>query len=93
MVDNCVMSMTKSDFRVTAYLEKDKKYGLFWKMLKDEFDLTKTLLLELTGCKVLMEEYPVERRSIAIREKIVLPLAITANLWPGVSLGYAVLGI
>jgi len=79
MVDNCVMSMTKSDFRVTAYLEKDKKYGQFWKMLKDEFELTKVLLLELTGAKVLMGEYPVERRSIAIREKIVLPLVIVQH--------------
>lgn len=76
MIDNCSMSMSKSDFRVTAYLEKDKQFGRFWKMLKDEFELTKTMLLELTGSKVLMEEYPVERRSIAIREKIVLPLVI-----------------
>jgi phosphoenolpyruvate carboxylase len=76
MVDNCTMSMSKSDFRVTAYLEKDKKFGQFWKMLKDEFELTKAMLLELTGSKVLMDEYPVERRSIAIREKIVLPLVI-----------------
>jgi phosphoenolpyruvate carboxylase len=76
MIDNCTMSMSKSDFRVTAYLEKDKKFGPFWKMLKDEFELTKKMLLALTGSKVLMEEYPVERRSIAIREKIVLPLVI-----------------
>jgi phosphoenolpyruvate carboxylase len=76
MLDNCTMSMSKSDFRVTAYLEKDKKFGEFWKMLKDEFELTKTMLLDLTGSKVLMDEYPVERRSIAIREKIVLPLVI-----------------
>jgi len=76
MVDNCVMSMTKSDFRVTAYLEKDRKFGPFWKMLKDEFELTKSMLLELTGTTALMGEYPVERRSIAIRERIVLPLVI-----------------
>ena len=76
MVDNCVMSMTKSDFRVTAYLEKDRKFGPFWKMLKDEFELTKAMLLELTGTTALMGEYPVERRSIAIRERIVLPLVI-----------------
>jgi len=76
MVDNCTMSMSKSDFRVTAYLEEDEKFGQFWKMLKDEFELTKSLLLELTGSKVLMEEYPVERRSIAIRERIVLPLVM-----------------
>ena len=76
MVDNCTMSMSKSDFRVTAYLEKDQKFGRFWTMLKEEFELTKALLLELTGNEVLMGEYPVERRSIAIREKIVLPLVI-----------------
>ena len=76
MVDNCIMSMSKSDFRVTAYLEKDKKFGQFWRMLKDEYELTKTMLSDLTGNKILMQEYPVERRSIAIREKIVLPLVL-----------------
>lgn len=76
MLDNCMMSMSKSDFRVTAYLEQDEKFGAFWKMLRDEFILTREMLLELTGSTVLMEEYPVERRSIAIREKIVLPLVI-----------------
>jgi len=76
MLDNCIMSMSKSDFRVMAYLEKDKKFGAFWKQLKDEFELTKTLLLELTCTKMLMEDSPVDRRSIAIREKIVLPLVI-----------------
>lgn len=76
MVDNCIMSMSKSDFRVTAYLEKDEKFRLFWKKLKDEFELTKGLLLELTDTKVLMEDSPVDRRSIGIREKIVLPLVI-----------------
>jgi phosphoenolpyruvate carboxylase len=76
MLDNCMMSMSKSDFRVTAYLEQDKKFGAFWKRLKDEFELTKGLLLELTGTNALMEDSPVDRRSIAIREKIVLPLVI-----------------
>jgi phosphoenolpyruvate carboxylase len=76
MLDNCIMSMSKSDFRVTAYLEKDAKFGAFWKQLKDEFELTRSLLLELTGTEVLMQDSPVDRRSIGIREKIVLPLVI-----------------
>ncbi|WP_214070322.1 phosphoenolpyruvate carboxylase [Mucilaginibacter sp. dw_454] len=76
MLDNCIMSMSKSDFRVTAYLEKDEKFGGFWKKLKDEFELTKSLLLELTGTEMLMQDSPVDRRSIGIREKIVLPLVI-----------------
>jgi phosphoenolpyruvate carboxylase len=76
MLDNCIMSMSKSDFRITAYLEKDEKFGAFWKQLKDEFELTKSLLLELTNTEILMEDSPVDRRSIGIREKIVLPLVI-----------------
>ena len=76
MIDNCMMSMSKSDFRITAYLAEDKTFGDFWKMLKAEYDLTSELLLSLTGSEVLMQEYPVERRSIAIREKLVLPLVI-----------------
>lgn len=76
MLENCMMSMSKSDFRVTAYLEQDEKFGAFWKQLKDEFLLTKEMLLELTDSHVLMEEAPVERKSISVREKIVLPLVI-----------------
>jgi phosphoenolpyruvate carboxylase len=70
------MSMSKSDFRVTAYLEDDITFGTFWKKLKDEYELTKELLLELTGSESLMEEYPIEKTSIALRERIVLPLVI-----------------
>jgi phosphoenolpyruvate carboxylase len=76
MLDNCMMSMSKSDFRVTKYLDGDAKFGEFWHTLRNEYELTKKLLLELTGDKELMDRYPVERRSIAIREKIVLPLVV-----------------
>lgn len=75
-IDNCMMSMSKSDFRVLAYLGKDKVYGKFWKNLKKEFELTKSMMLELTDTQGLMDQYPVERMSIALRERIVLPLVI-----------------
>jgi phosphoenolpyruvate carboxylase len=76
MIDNCMMSMSKSDFRITAYLEQDPTFGKFWEMIKEEFELTLSLILEISGTKVIMEQYPVERKSIALREKIVLPLVI-----------------
>jgi phosphoenolpyruvate carboxylase len=76
MIDNCMMSMSKSDFRITAHLEHDEHYGEFWKILRDEYELTKSLLLELTGNQELMQEYPVEKRSIAMRERIILPLVV-----------------
>jgi phosphoenolpyruvate carboxylase len=79
MLDNCMMAMSKSDFRITAHLKDDKKFGAFWHMLKDEFELTRDLLIELTDSTALMDEYPVERRSIGIREKIVQPLVIVQH--------------
>ncbi len=76
IVDNCMMSMSKSDFSITAHFANDKQYGDFWKMLHDEFELSKAMLLKLSGHNTLMENYPVEKTSIAVREKIVLPLVL-----------------
>ncbi len=76
IIDNCMMSMSKSNFNVTAKLADDPEYGAFWTMLKNEYELTCSLLLKLSNTKVLMEEAPVERQSIALREKIILPLVV-----------------
>jgi phosphoenolpyruvate carboxylase len=76
IIDNCMMSMSKSDFSITAYLANDKKFGEFWKTLHQEFELSKEMLLKLAGHEKLMENYPVEKRSIAVREKIILPLVL-----------------
>ena len=71
-----MMSMSKSDFSITAHFANDKEYGAFWKMLHDEFERSKEMLLKLSGHETLMENYPVEKSSIAVRERIVLPLVL-----------------
>lgn len=76
IIDNCMMSMSKSDFAITAHFINDKEYGAFWKVLYDEFELSRAMLLKLSGHETLMENYPAEKRSIAVREKIVLPLVL-----------------
>lgn len=76
IIDNCMMSMSKSNFNITANLAGDPEYGAFWTMLKTEYELTCSLLLKLSDTKVLMEESPVERQSIALREKIIMPLVV-----------------
>lgn len=76
IVENCMMSMSKSDFAITAHFAKDEQYGAFWKVLFDEFERSKRMLLKLAGQESLMENYPAEKRSIAVREKIVLPLVL-----------------
>lgn len=76
LIDNCMMSMTKSNFAITAYMRDDATFGEFWRILHDEYVKTKAYLLKLSSSEVLMENYPVERASILEREKIVLPLLI-----------------
>ena len=69
-----MMSLSKSFFGLTNYVADDEEYGQFWKILHTEFLLTKKILLELTGQNKLMEDQPAGKKSIDIREEIVLPL-------------------
>lgn len=55
-------------------MQKNEKYGAFWTILFEEFELSKSMMLKLTGFTMLMEEEPLSRKSVKIREKIVLPL-------------------
>lgn len=73
---NSMMSLSKCYFELTAYFKKDKEYKDFWKLLLDEYKLSKEMLLKISGFKNLMEEEPVSRNSIEIRENIVLPLLV-----------------
>lgn len=76
MIDNCSMAMSKTNFNVTAYLSDDKKFGEFWNIMNDEFERTKHYLLKISNTETLMDNYPVDRDSIAMRERIVLPLVV-----------------
>lgn len=49
LVENSVMSLTKSFFKLTAYMEHDEEFGEFWKGIYEEYERTKRLLLKLTG--------------------------------------------
>ncbi|MFT3909583.1 MAG: phosphoenolpyruvate carboxylase [Ferruginibacter sp.] len=75
LIDNCEMSMMKCYFPLTEFLSMDKKFGEIWNMIHDEFELTKKYVLLLSDKTELMGDYPVDRLSITMRERIVLPLA------------------
>ncbi|WP_312765656.1 phosphoenolpyruvate carboxylase [Epilithonimonas sp.] len=74
LVLNSMMSMNKTYFPLTYYMRNNEKFGEFWNILFSEFELSKAMMLELTGYNILMQEEPINRKSIRIREKIVLPL-------------------
>lgn len=74
LLDNSMMSLTKSFFDLTKYMANDEEFGGFWNIIYDEYLVTKALLLKLTGFQQLMENEPSGRASIEVRESIVLPL-------------------
>ena len=74
LISNSMMSLTKSFFKLTAYMKNDPEYGEFWSLIYEEYKLTKKLILRLSGFNSLMENEPANKASIEIREKIVLPL-------------------
>jgi phosphoenolpyruvate carboxylase len=77
LMDNCEMAMQKSFFPLTQFLREDAVFGEFWRKLHDEFELTKFYLLQISEKTDLMENYPVEKHSIQMRERIMLPLVTT----------------
>ena len=74
LLENSMMSLTKSFFPLTAYMKNDEEFGEFWELIYDEFERTKRLLLKVSGYDHLMQNQPAGRASIQVRERIVLPL-------------------
>lgn len=73
---NSMMSLAKTNFELTSYMKEDPEFGEFWNILHDEYQLSKKMLLQISGHKILMEDEAVSRESVKIREKIVLPLLV-----------------
>jgi phosphoenolpyruvate carboxylase len=76
LMHNSMMSLAKTNFKLTSYMKEDEEYGEFWNILHTEFQLSKKMLLQISGNKILMEDEAVSRESVKIREKIVLPLLV-----------------
>ncbi|MDX1542335.1 MAG: phosphoenolpyruvate carboxylase [Christiangramia sp.] len=74
LLENSMMSLTKSFFPLTAYMKNDPDFGEFWQLIHEEFERSNKMLLKVTGYNYLMQNQPAMRASIQARERIVLPL-------------------
>ncbi|MDO5104964.1 phosphoenolpyruvate carboxylase [Capnocytophaga sp.] len=74
LLENSMMSLTKSNFKLTQYMRNDAEFGAFWTIIYNEFELTQKMLLKLSGYTNLMENHQAGKASIDLREKMVLPL-------------------
>ncbi|WP_289055340.1 phosphoenolpyruvate carboxylase [Carboxylicivirga marina] len=74
LISNSMQSMSKTNFALTKYMENDEKFGDFWKIIYNEYLLTREMVLKVSGDKELLEDNARSRNSIKLRESVVLPL-------------------
>ncbi|MBR8536189.1 phosphoenolpyruvate carboxylase [Carboxylicivirga sediminis] len=74
LISNSMQSMSKTNFALTKYMEQDKKFGEFWKIIYNEYLLTKEMVLKVSGDAELLQDNARSRNSIRLRESVVLPL-------------------
>ncbi|MEQ9104868.1 MAG: phosphoenolpyruvate carboxylase [Rhodothermales bacterium] len=76
LVENSMMALSKSCFPLTAQWGDHPEYGRLWHAIHEEYERTRSLLCAVAGQDDLLVAQPVGRRSIALRETIVLPLLV-----------------
>ncbi|MBX2947372.1 MAG: phosphoenolpyruvate carboxylase [Cyclobacteriaceae bacterium] len=76
LLANSMMSLTKTYYPATRYLSNDEEFGAFWNLMFDEFERSRKRVLEVASLDELMENNPVNRASVKLRERIVMPLIV-----------------
>ncbi len=74
LISNSMQSMSKTNFALTKYMEQDEKFGEFWKIIYNEYLLTREMVLKVSGDSELLQDNARSRNSIKLRESVVLPL-------------------
>ena len=76
LLGNSMMSLTKTYYPATKYIARDEEFGEFWNKMFDEYKLSCKQVLSVTGLDELMRNNPLNRDSIKLRERIVMPLIV-----------------
>ena len=71
-----MQSMSKTDFNKSLFLRRETQFKPIWEDVKKEFELTKKMVLRISGQKKLLEKKPQIKSSIELREQIVAPLIL-----------------
>lgn len=74
LLGNSMQSLSKCFYPATAYLKENETYGGFWEIMFAEYQRSIEKLKVVSSMDQLMGDNLVSKRSIEIRERIVLPL-------------------
>ncbi len=76
LLGNTMMSLTKTYYPATKYLQRDEEFGAFWDKMHSEYERSLSAILHVSGEKELMDNKKANRESIKLRERIMLPLVV-----------------
>lgn len=76
LVENSMQSLSKVHLPLTDWVLANGRFGSFHRRIVDEAVRTRNLLLRISGQTELLETDPVNRASIALREELILPMAV-----------------
>lgn len=76
LLSNSNQSLAKCNFGVTEWLNKSEEFTEFYSLLKNEYQLSESLILDVMQIHELMEDVPVSKESVKVREQIVMPLVV-----------------
>ncbi len=76
LLDNSMQSLSKTAFELTSYLRADPTFGGFWRTIDSEAQLSRDMLLLMSGQHHLLENEPNTRQSIRLREELIVPVAV-----------------
>jgi phosphoenolpyruvate carboxylase len=79
LLDSAVMSLKKSRFDVSAHLQCHPRFGALWRKIREEAQRTEQCIMDISGQQPLLARDPVTRRSIELRETLVLPLLVLVH--------------
>ncbi|MDN4166456.1 phosphoenolpyruvate carboxylase [Cytophagales bacterium LB-30] len=74
LINNSMMALSKTYYPATQYLRQDAEFAEFWDLMHREFTLSTQEVLSVTQQTEILSANPLNKASIAIREKIILPL-------------------
>ncbi len=74
LLGNSMQSLTKCFYPATAYLKENENYGEFWEIMHEEYQRSIEKIKAVSSMDQLMGDNQVSKKSIEIRERIVLPL-------------------
>ncbi|MCB1114699.1 MAG: phosphoenolpyruvate carboxylase [Chlamydiia bacterium] len=76
LIENSMQALAKSSELFTTHLLKDPVFKPLVEILHEEAVRTRKYLLKVSGQKTLLEDDPLVKQSIELREKLLLPLLV-----------------